>query len=107
MGNGQTKLDRYASTKARHLSTGNAAAVRDCKALIHKPRVLILDEPTNGLDPEGIIEYELLHDLANNFGVTILVSSHRLDEVSRTATSILLSIRQADQRDGYKGWKMT
>lgn len=86
---GKLKLDGYASTKARHLSTGNAQRLGIAKALIHKPRVLILDEPTNGLDPEGIIEVrELLHDLANNFGVTILVSSHRLDEVSRTATSI-------------------
>jgi ABC-2 type transport system ATP-binding protein len=54
------------------------------KALIHRPRVLILDEPANGLDPEGIIEVrELLQGLAKDFGVTILVSSHRLDEISR------------------------
>lgn len=85
------KLARYASTKVRHLSTGNAQRLGIAKALIHKPKILILDEPTNGLDPAGIIEVrKLLQGLAKNFGVTILVSSHRLDEISRLATNIAI-----------------
>lgn len=85
------KLNRYATTKARHLSTGNAQRLGIAKALIHRPKVLILDEPSNGLDPAGIIEVrELLQNLAKNFGVTILVSSHRLDEISKMATNIVI-----------------
>jgi ABC-2 type transport system ATP-binding protein len=85
------KLREYVSTKAGHLSTGNAQRLGIAKALIHRPKILILDEPTNRLDPAGIIEVrEFLQGLAKNFGVTILVSSHRLDEISRLATNIAI-----------------
>jgi ABC-2 type transport system ATP-binding protein len=85
------KLREYASTKAGHLSSGNVQRLGIAKALIHRPKILILDEPTNGLDPVGIIEVrELLRDLAKSFGVTVLVSSHKLDEISRLATNIAI-----------------
>lgn len=85
------KLEDYASKKAKHLSLGNAQRLGIAKALIHKPKILILDEPTNGLDPAGIVEVrQLLMDLAKNSGVTILVSSHKLDEISRIATNIAI-----------------
>lgn len=52
--------------------------------LIHSPRILILDEPTNGLDPAGIIEMrKLIRDLSQSMGITILVSSHLLSEVQQ------------------------
>lgn len=83
------KLEKYASVKAKHLSLGNGQRLGIAKALIHRPEILILDEPTNGLDPAGIVEVrELLRSLAENEGVTILVSSHNLDEVSRMASNI-------------------
>lgn len=83
------KLEDYASKKAKHLSLGNAQRLGIAKAIIHKPKILILDEPTNGLDPAGIVEVrQLLMDLAKNLGVTVLVSSHKLDEISRIATNI-------------------
>lgn len=85
------KLENYADKKTKHLSLGNAQRLGIAKAIIHKPKILILDEPTNGLDPEGIVEVrELLQNLASNLGVTILISSHKLDEISRIATNIAI-----------------
>ena len=58
-------------------------------ALIHSPRILILDEPTNGLDPAGIIEMrKLIRNLSQSMGITILVSSHLLSEVQQIADYI-------------------
>lgn len=85
------KLEEYASKKVKHLSMGNAQRLGIAKALIHKPEILILDEPTNGLDPAGIVEVrELITDLAVNSNVTVLISSHKLDEISRIATNIAI-----------------
>lgn len=79
----------YKYVKAKHLSLGNAQRLGIAKAMIHKPSLLILDEPANGLDPEGIVETrEMLSDLAGNRGVTIFISSHILGEISRFATRI-------------------
>lgn len=88
---GKLKLEGYADRKAGQLSLGNAQRLGIAKAMIHKPKILILDEPTNGLDPAGIVEVrELLQDMAGNQGVTILVSSHKLDEISKIATNIAI-----------------
>jgi len=83
------QLGPYADRKATNLSLGNAQRLGLAKALIHKPDILILDEPTNGLDPAGIFEIrEMLSDMATNHGVTIFISSHILGEISRFATRI-------------------
>lgn len=85
----QLNLTQYARKKAKVLSLGNAQRLGIAKALLHKPEILILDEPVNGLDPAGIVEIrELLQDLAFNKGVTILISSHLLSEVAKIATKI-------------------
>jgi ABC-2 type transport system ATP-binding protein len=76
----------YAARRAGTLSHGNAQRLGLAKALIHEPRLLILDEPANGLDPAGIVEIrELLLELTSAHGVTVFMSSHILAEVSRIA----------------------
>jgi len=85
------KLKQYEHKQEKHLSLGNVARLGIAKAIIHKPKILILDEPTNGLDPFGVIEArELLKELANNLGTTVLISSHNLEEISKIATRIVI-----------------
>ncbi|HSD64587.1 MAG TPA: ABC transporter ATP-binding protein [Ignavibacteriaceae bacterium] len=83
------QLTRYADKKAKFLSMGNKQRLGLAKALMHKPRLLILDEPVNGLDPSGIVEVrEMLKDLTKNHNTTIFLSSHILSEISKLATRI-------------------
>ncbi|MEV6621536.1 ABC transporter ATP-binding protein [Amycolatopsis sp. NPDC051106] len=81
-------LGTYAHHRARTLSLGNAQRLGLAKALIHRPDLLVLDEPANGLDPAGVAEIRaLLGELARD-GVAVLLSSHILTEVARLATRI-------------------
>ena len=99
------KLDQYKDKQVKHLSLGNVARLGIAKAIIHKPKILILDEPTNGLDPFGVIEVrELLKELANNLGTTVLISSHKLEEISKISTRIVIIhegrlIREVESKD--------
>jgi ABC-2 type transport system ATP-binding protein len=82
-------LAPYAERRARTLSLGNAQRLGLAKALIHRPDLLILDEPANGLDPAGVVEIRhLLRELAEVHGTTVFLSSHILAEVARLATRI-------------------
>jgi len=79
-------LAAYADRRTGTLSHGNAQRLGLAKAMLHKPRLLILDEPANGLDPMGIVEIrELLLELTAGQGGTVFLSSHILAEVSRLA----------------------
>jgi ABC-2 type transport system ATP-binding protein len=82
------RLDTYAHRRAGTLSLGNAQRLGLAKALLHKPELLVLDEPANGLDPAGVAEIrDLLLELQQQ-GVTVLLSSHILTEVARLASRI-------------------
>lgn len=82
-------LGAYADRRTGNLSQGNAQRLGLAKAILHNPRLLLLDEPANGLDPAGIVEIrELLLELTRNQGVTVFMSSHILAEVSRLAQRI-------------------
>lgn len=70
-------------------------------AMAHNPDLLILDEPTNGLDPQGIAEIRaLIVSLSRDHGKTILVSSHLLHEVEQMATSMLIIHKGKKVSDG-------
>ena len=83
------KLLHVKNTKVSEFSLGMKQRLGLANCLLGNPRFLILDEPTNGLDPKGIIEMrELIIKLNKDHGTTIFISSHLLSEIERTCTYI-------------------
>ena len=85
------RLDGQREKKAAHYSLGMKQRLGLAAALLGYPKLLILDEPTNGLDPAGIQEMrELICDLPRRFGMTVVVSSHLLSEIDQMADHVAI-----------------
>ncbi|RCX23722.1 ABC-2 type transport system ATP-binding protein [Fontibacillus phaseoli] len=83
------RLENHKHKKADQYSLGMKQRLGIAMALLAFPSLLILDEPTNGLDPAGIGEIrELIKSLPEQYGITVVLSSHLLSEIEQIATSV-------------------
>ena len=84
-------LAERAASKVKTFSQGMKQRLGIACALVHNPQLIILDEPTNGLDPQGIADVRnLILSLSKNEGKTVFVSSHLLNEIELIADSMLI-----------------
>jgi len=93
------KDSRY--RKMQTYSTGMCQRVKFAQALVHDPKLILLDEPTNGLDPEGRIEMlELIRELVEKRGVTVMLSSHLLPDVEHVCERIIMIAKGKIVKEG-------
>lgn len=87
--------------KMETYSTGMLQRVKLAQAIIHDPKLVLLDEPTNGLDPAGRIEMlDLIRDIAARPGVAVLLSSHLLPDVEHVCDQVIMVRRGRVARTG-------
>jgi len=83
------RLDKQQGKKTSKFSLGMKQRLGLAAALLSFPKLLILDEPTNGLDPAGIQEIrELIRLLPKEYGMTVIISSHLLSEIDKMAEDV-------------------
>lgn len=83
------RLESQKKKKTAHYSLGMKQRLGLANALLGSPKLILLDEPTNGLDPAGIHEMrELVKSLPKQYGMTVMISSHLLSEMEQTADHI-------------------
>ncbi|MEI7471888.1 MAG: ABC transporter ATP-binding protein [Chitinophagaceae bacterium] len=98
----QVGLAERAHSKVKTFSQGMKQRLGIAVALIHNPDLIILDEPTNGLDPQGIADIrQLILQLSKEKGKTILVSSHLLSEIELIANRIIIIDKGKKIVEGY------
>ena len=95
-------LEERAFSKVKTFSQGMKQRLGIAVALVHDPKLILLDEPTNGLDPQGIADMRnLVLKLSREMGKTILVSSHLLSEIELIATRMLIIHKGKKMVEGY------
>jgi ABC-2 type transport system ATP-binding protein len=83
------RLTKVADRKVSEYSLGMKQRLAIAASLLGNPRLIILDEPTNGLDPAGIIEIrDLIIKLPKEHGITVIISSHLLSEIEQVASQV-------------------
>ena len=83
------RMEKQMNKKVKHYSLGMKQRLGIAMALARFPKILILDEPTNGLDPAGIEEIrDLIRELPRKYGMTVMISSHLLGEIDQMATAV-------------------
>jgi ABC-type multidrug transport system ATPase subunit len=96
-------LAERAHGKVKTFSQGMKQRLGIATALVHDPQLIILDEPTNGLDPQGIADVRnLVSHLSKELGKTLLISSHLLNEMELIADSLLIINKGKKIAEGSK-----
>lgn len=99
---GQVGLSDAAAKPFGVYSTGMKQRLGVAAALLHRPRLLILDEPTNGMDPQGRAQMrDIFKQIHAETGVTIFLSSHLLDEIQRLCDYVVIIDRGRTVREGW------
>jgi ABC-2 type transport system ATP-binding protein len=94
-------MEKRIHDKVSIYSMGMKQRIGLAQALIHQPDLLILDEPTNGLDPQGIHEFrEIVKSLAKDKGISVLISSHLISEVQLMCDRVCIINQGIIVRDG-------
>ena len=99
----QVHLEEYINQKVKTYSLGMRQRLGVAQALIHRPTLLVLDEPMNGLDPKGMREFREMILMLREQGVSVLVSSHQLSDIEQIADHLIVVQKESDpsSRDGY------